>query len=108
MTSREEYTQTGCERTPSPTQSTSCAQSWSCSNPGSLLKSILSDPAIVSRTKSYGPADLGLSGIRDFFARHSCTRFCNPTWIRPAVAGPATFPKRQGTTMTPHPSALRP
>jgi hypothetical protein len=37
----------------------------------------LTDPAICSRQRSYGPTDLGEKGIESFFANHSCNRFCH-------------------------------
>ncbi|KAG4438838.1 hypothetical protein IFR05_005678 [Cadophora sp. M221] len=60
---------------------------------------VLSDPVIMSQTQEYGPADLGPDGINSFFQRHRCGRFCTRQWMRPAVAGPAVFPMRQGTSM---------
>lgn len=63
--------------------------------------SVLSDPAILSRFESYGPADLGTLGIDAFFARHKCNQYCNPRWTKPArLPRPAQIPMRQGTTMT--------
>ena len=45
----------------------------------------LSDPAICSRKRSYGPTDLGEKGIDSFFCHHVCNQFCNMTgrWQRP-------------------------
>ena len=45
----------------------------------------LSDPAICSRKRSYGPTDLGEKGIDSFFCHHVCNEFCNTTgrWQRP-------------------------
>ncbi|KAH8805129.1 kinase-like domain-containing protein [Xylogone sp. PMI_703] len=60
---------------------------------------ILSDPVIMSQLRSYGPADLGPDGIRSFFSRHRCGRFCNSAWSRPKIVGKAVFPMRQGTSM---------
>jgi Alpha-kinase family len=37
----------------------------------------LTDPAICSRRRSYGPTDLGEKGIESFFANHYCNRFCH-------------------------------
>jgi hypothetical protein len=37
----------------------------------------LTDPAICSRRRSYGPTDLGEKGIESFFANHCCNRFCH-------------------------------
>jgi Alpha-kinase family len=47
----------------------------------------LSDPAICSRARSYGPTDLGEKGIDSFFCNHSCNEFCHRhgdgRWARP-------------------------
>jgi hypothetical protein len=47
----------------------------------------LTDPAICSRSRSYGPTDLGEKGIETFFANHRCNRFCHAgsgrSWARP-------------------------
>lgn len=46
----------------------------------------LSDPAICSRARSYGPTDLGEKGIDSFFANHVCNQFCHADgmrWQRP-------------------------
>lgn len=47
----------------------------------------LSDPAICSRSRGYGPTDLGEKGIDSFFCNHSCNEFChrygNGRWARP-------------------------
>jgi hypothetical protein len=37
----------------------------------------LTDPAICSRRRNYGPTDLGEKGIESFFANHQCNQFCN-------------------------------
>jgi hypothetical protein len=44
---------------------------------------VLTDPVILSRTKSYGVTDLGADGISNFFARHKCNRFCKKSWQQP-------------------------
>ncbi|XP_063722328.1 alpha-protein kinase vwkA-like [Symsagittifera roscoffensis] len=36
----------------------------------------LTDPAICSRDQSYGPTDIGVTGINAFFERHECTKIC--------------------------------
>ena len=41
---------------------------------------ILTDPVILSRTKSYGVTDLGELGISNFFDRHECNRYCKARW----------------------------
>lgn len=47
----------------------------------------LSDPAICSRSRSYGPTDMGEKGIDSFFYNHCCNGFCNRhgdgRWARP-------------------------
>jgi hypothetical protein len=54
-----------------------------------FLKSryILTDPAICSRKRQYGPTDMGEKGIESFFANHVCNKFCNKygkgNWQRP-------------------------
>jgi len=37
----------------------------------------LTDVAICSRTRRYGPTDLGEKGIDTFFANHTCNHFCH-------------------------------
>ena len=49
----------------------------------------LTDPAICSRNRNYGPTDLGEKGIESFFANHCCNRFCHAdgkAWARPRSA----------------------
>ena len=45
----------------------------------------LTDPAICSRKRQFGPTDLGEKGIESFFANHQCNEFCNHNgrWQRP-------------------------
>ena len=46
----------------------------------------LTDPAICSRQRNFGPTDLGEKGIESFFANHSCNRFCHANgqrWTSP-------------------------
>lgn len=58
----------------------------------------LSDPAICSRQRWYGPTDLGEKGIESFFANHNCNEFCQSHWNRPRY--PAQwFPMTRGTSM---------
>jgi hypothetical protein len=42
----------------------------------------LTDVAICSRARSFGPTDLGEKGIESFFANHQCNNFCR-NWSRP-------------------------
>lgn len=44
---------------------------------------VLTDPVILSRSKSYGVTDLGPSGISTFFARHKCSQYCRVFWQKP-------------------------
>ena len=40
---------------------------------------VLSDPAIISNSPVgglYGPTDLGLTAIKEFFERHKCNEIC--------------------------------
>jgi len=61
----------------------------------------LSDPAICSRLRQYGPTDLGEKGIDSFFANHCCNEFCQSNWARPAGQPRCWFPRSSGTTMLP-------
>ncbi|KAI0856216.1 kinase-like domain-containing protein [Xylaria cubensis] len=60
---------------------------------------ILSDPVIMSSLQTYGPTDLGPDGIRSFFHRHRCGRFCKRDWLKPGLQNTPLFPMTQGTTM---------
>ena len=56
-----------------------------CDLQGGLFENgdvILTDPVILSMTRSYGVTDLGLDGIRNFFYRHKCNKWCR-TWNLP-------------------------
>lgn len=44
---------------------------------------VLTDPVILSRTRSYGVTDLGPDGISTFFARHVCSQYCQAHWHKP-------------------------
>jgi len=63
----------------------------------------LTDLAISSRRRSYGPTDMGEKGIENFFHHHVCNEFCNSDntgrqWARPRA--PASwFPYTEGTSM---------
>jgi len=58
----------------------------------------LTDPAICSRTRRYGPTDLGEKGIDSFFDNHVCNEFCESHWHRPKHTR-QWFPLTQGTSM---------
>jgi hypothetical protein len=45
---------------------------------------VLTDPAILSRDKSYGITDLGPQGISSFFSNHRCNQYCRSNWSIPA------------------------
>jgi len=59
---------------------------------------ILTDPILMSMTRSYGPTDLGKEGITTFFARHVCGRYCRAHWQRPKSKA-VFFPECQGSQM---------
>eukprot|EP00501_MAST-03F_sp_TOSAG23-6_P002682 GSMAST32.ASY1.ANO1.2829.1 assembled CDS len=61
----------------------------------------LTDPAICSRDRLYGPTDLGEKGIDSFFANHQCNQFCshfNGNWTKPMNCE-EWFPKSSCTSM---------
>ena len=58
----------------------------------------LTDAAICSRCRSYGPTDLSEKGIESFFANHTCNQFCDGGWDRPYYPQ-RWFPKSSATSM---------
>lgn len=58
----------------------------------------LTDPVILSRSKSYGVTDLGPRGISSFFSNHCCNEFCKGSWSKPADTT-RYFTPQQGTSM---------
>ena len=42
------------------------------------------DPAINSLRQTWGPTDMGPTGIVNFFKSHTCSKFCN-TWVKPLL-----------------------
>ena len=60
----------------------------------------LTDIAICSRRRSYGPTDLGEKGIDSFFHNHVCNEFChvNGRWDRPKRTR-QWFPKSSSSSM---------
>jgi hypothetical protein len=60
----------------------------------------LTDVAICSGSRSYGPTDLSEKGIESFFANHECNQFCNINehWRRPSYPQ-RWFPKSSATSM---------
>eukprot|EP00959_Pyramimonas_sp_CCMP1952_P322136 6740686-Pyramimonas_sp.AAC.2 len=65
---------------------------------------ILTDPAILSRTQSYGPTDLGIRGISSFFSKHTCNKYCLKQWQLPRDRTPY-FAAQQGSSMIQHGAA---
>lgn len=60
---------------------------------------MLTDPAICSKEKRFGPADLGKEGIRNFFAYHKCNKYCEKHW-RTSDHAKKYFTPIKGTTFT--------
>jgi hypothetical protein len=62
----------------------------------------LTDPAVCSRRRVYGPTDMGEKGMESFFANHVCNRFCDwdGQWQVPRETR-QWFPKSSSTTMMP-------
>jgi Alpha-kinase family len=58
----------------------------------------LTDPAICSRRRSFGPTDLGEKGIDSFFHNHECNEFCENDWKRPRNPR-QWYPHTRGTSM---------
>ena len=58
----------------------------------------LSDPAICSQDRRYGPTDLGVKGIEAFFANHVCNEFCQSHWSKPSGRARQRIPMCRGTT----------
>lgn len=61
----------------------------------------LTDPAICSRRRTFGPTDMGEKGIESFFANHVCNNFCHADggkWQRPRDSV-QWFPKSSQTSM---------
>jgi hypothetical protein len=67
---------------------------------------VLTDPVILSRSRSYGVTDLGPNGISTFFAQHICNRFCQAHWQKPR--NPAVFYHMTPSTTMELPYAPRP
>ena len=60
----------------------------------------LTDPAVCSRARNYGPTDLSEKGTESFFANHTCNQFCNKhgTWLIPSYPQ-RWFPQSSATSM---------
>jgi len=59
---------------------------------------VLTDPVILSRSKTFGVTDLGAMGISSFFSNHRCNEFCKSDWTKP-VDTTRYFTPQQGTSM---------
>lgn len=59
---------------------------------------ILTDPVILSRTRTYGTTDLGEAGMASFFSRHRCNEYCSRSWNHPGANRSWVNPVK-GTTM---------
>ena len=62
---------------------------------------VLTDPVVMSRSRTYGVTDLGFAGISNFFAHHKCNRYCKASWKK--VNGPLVHPRipvQMGTSMS--------
>jgi hypothetical protein len=61
----------------------------------------LTDTAICSRKRQFGPTDMGEKGMETFFHNHECNEFCNQDgvlWQRPRSTR-AWFESSSGTSM---------
>ncbi|CAE7377728.1 mhkB [Symbiodinium pilosum] len=59
---------------------------------------VFTDPAINSKGKRFGPADLGEKGIENFFHHHVCSKWCDASWRKPGVTS-THFAPQMGTSM---------
>lgn len=58
---------------------------------------VLTDPAILSASKEFGPADGGGEFMENFFAHHRCNEYCDRSWrCMPRVR--KRFPASMGTS----------
>jgi len=57
-------------------------QSLLCDLQGGVYRDgvVLTDPVVMSVSRSYGPTDLGSAGMNSFFASHTCNEFCRSNW----------------------------
>lgn len=62
----------------------------------------LTDIAVCSRNRSFGPTDMGLKGIETFFHNHVCNGYCSHfgdrSWAKPARSD-NWFESHSGTSM---------
>eukprot|EP00933_Yihiella_yeosuensis_P008423 TRINITY_DN113856_c0_g1_i1.p1 TRINITY_DN113856_c0_g1~~TRINITY_DN113856_c0_g1_i1.p1 ORF type:complete len:419 (-),score=67.06 TRINITY_DN113856_c0_g1_i1:271-1527(-) len=66
---------------------------------------VLSDIVTLSSDKSFGPTDLGLPGIENFFNQHKCNQFCCKSWKKVGAAKKFFQPVMGTTMMLPHQAA---
>jgi hypothetical protein len=74
-----------------------------CNVTGGLIgeretEAILTDVVVHSRSREFDAADLGTSGIYNFFANHQCNEFCNPGWFTP-IKHKKIFPTQPQTML---------
>mmetsp|Transcript_24381 Transcript_24381/g.54245 ORF Transcript_24381/g.54245 Transcript_24381/m.54245 type:complete len:136 (+) Transcript_24381:742-1149(+) len=66
-------------------------ESLVCDVQGVLGRSFqLTDPAIHSPTRRFGPTDHGRNGQRNFFKSHECNPLCRVMHLRPPPAAPTS------------------
>ena len=68
---------------------------------------VLTDPVILSSTKSFGVTDLGPQGISTFFSNHKCNEFCKSTWLVPRDQRQYFRPQEGTSMMQPQAVSLR-
>ena len=44
---------------------------------------VITDPVVHSRKQIYGPTDMEVDGILQFFDHHYCNEYCCPSWQQP-------------------------
>lgn len=71
-----------------------------CDLQGGIFRNgvILTDPVVCSRSRRFGPPDLGPEGISTFFGRHRCNQFCRNDWTKPKDCG-LYYRESEGTSM---------
>ncbi|KAJ8605809.1 hypothetical protein CTAYLR_000553 [Chrysophaeum taylorii] len=67
-----------------------------CDLQGGIYKHgvVLTDPVVMSRSRSFGLTDLGPDGIRAFFDHHVCNCYCRH-WLKPKRRIAATPPEQR-------------
>ena len=52
----------------------------------------------MSVAGNQGPGDLGADGIRSWFQKHRCSRYCRSEWLKPGGSGyGGRRPSQKGT-----------